>query len=127
MITWKTEVEMQDELSKRISEYKEGYSKDGYISKGEGEFKYKNVTYLIKVLRYFNHTNKFCQMSNHRVSDCHVVVEYPEETKDIVNIMSGFPDVYEFLYHDTLHSFNDNQTIEEQIAVCHDWAKEDID
>ncbi len=33
----------------------------------------------------------------------------------------------EFLFHDTLHSWNDKQTIEEQITTCHKWAKEDID
>ena len=33
----------------------------------------------------------------------------------------------EFLYHDTLHPHNDNQTVEEQLQEAHDLAKRDID
>lgn len=125
VIIWKTEEEMQKELKERISNWKQGYSKDGYVEKGEGKFIYRGIAYLIKIIRYYNHTDKFCPMSR-RISDCHVVVEYPEETSKIKDIIPYDFDS-EWLYHDTLHSWNDNQTIEEQIEVCHKWAKKDID
>lgn len=125
-IIWKTNEEMNEALNKRIKEWKDGYSKDGYIQAGEGEFVYRGIKYLIRVLRYYNHTDKFISMSS-RISDKHVVVEYPEETKPIVNLVQQAVEFSEFLYHDTLHSWNDNQTCEEQIEECHRLAKEDID
>jgi len=126
-IEWKTETEMQEELKKRISEFKSGQSKDGYVIKGEGIFTYKNIKYLIRVLRYFNHTDKFKPIDTHRISDCHSVVEYPPETLKLVQLIESINNDYEFLYKDTLHSWNDNQTIEEQLNECHRLAKEDID
>ncbi len=126
-LIWKSEEEMQKELKERIDNWKKGYSRDGYIQRAEGKFNYKGICYLIRVLRYYNHTNMFTNISGEKVSDSHVVVEYPEETKPIVDIVSGIDGVYDFLYHDTNHSHNDNQTMDEQIEECHTLAKEDID
>ena len=125
-LMFKTETEMQENLQKRIKDWKEGLSKDGYVIKAKGVFDYKGIKYLIQVLRYYNHTDKFTSMSS-RISDCHVVVEYPDETKELVEAIKGVQEFSEFLYHDTLHSWNDNQTVEQQIEECHKMAKRDID
>lgn len=125
-LIYKTEEAMQKELKERISNYKPGYSRDGYVEKAEGIFEYKGIKYLLKIIRYFNHTEKFTKMGD-RIADCHVVVEFPKETKPIVDLVSGIEDVYDFLWHDTNHSWNDNQTLDEQIEECHKLAKEDID
>lgn len=124
-LTFKTEEEMQKELQKRIDGYKPGYSKDGFVNRANGKFVYRGIAYLVNVLRYFNHTEKFTSMGQ-RISDSHANVEYPNETKPIVDIIPSDYS-YEFLYHDTNHSHNDNQTIEEQIKECHELAKRDID
>lgn len=124
-LIWKSQEQQKEELDKSIREWKPGDSRDGYILCAEGKFVYRNISYLIKVLRYFNHTNKFTPINSERISDKHVVVEYPEETKPLADLISELDS--EFLYHDTLHSFNDIQTVEEQITTCHDWAKKDID
>lgn len=50
-----------------------------------------------------------------------------KETKPIVDLVQSVNNNSEFLYHDTLHSYNDNQSIEEQINQCHRLAKSDID
>ena len=125
-LNWKTEEEMQRELQEKIKNYKEGQSRDGKILSAKGEFIYKGIKYIIEVLRYYNHTDKFTNMGGDRISDSHAVVEYPDETKPILDLI---PNEFEseFLYHDTLHSWNNKQTTEEQIEVCHKWAKEDID
>jgi hypothetical protein len=125
-LIWKSEKEMQDELKKEIKEYKPGRNRDGRVIAAEGKFIYRGIAYLIKVLRYYNHDEGFTTMGRDRISDCHAVVEYPDETIPIVNLI---PNDYgsEFLYHDTLHSWNDKQTTEQQIEICHKWAKEDID
>jgi len=125
-IVWISEEEMQNKLNNKIKEWKPNFSKDGYIVAGEGEFEYKGIFYLIKVLRYYNHTNRFTSMSS-RISDKHVVVEYPEKTKSLKALISSIEEDSDFLYHDTLHSWNDNMTIEEQIDECHKMAHEDID
>lgn len=125
-LTWKPEEEMQKELKGRIESWKQGQGRDGNILSAEGKFVYKGIAYLIKVLRYYNHTDKFTNIGRDRISDSHVVVEYPDETKPILDLI---PNEFEseFLYHDTLHGWNDKQTVEEQIKVCHNMAKEDID
>ena len=126
-LIWKTEEEQVEELNRRIKDWKQEESKDGYVLAAEGTFEYRKVRYLIRVLRYFNHTNKFCSIGSQRISDKHAVVEYPDETKPIVQLVEGVEGVYDFLYHDTLHPYNDNQTTEEQIEECHRLAKSDID
>lgn len=125
-LAWKSEMEMRQELTKAISEWVDGKSKDGYVLAAEGKFFYKGIAYLIKVLRYYNHTNRFVPLGSNRISEYHAVVEYPEETAEIVN---AIPDDLrsEFLYHDTLHLHNDKQTVEEQVEECHRMAERDID
>lgn len=124
---WNSESWMQNELRKRIKEWKQGQSKDGYIIRAEGVFKYKDIKYLIKVLRYFDHTNLFKPIGSQRISDCHAVAEFPEETRPLVNLVTQIDEYSEFLYHDTLHIWNDNQTIEQQIEEMHKIVKYDID
>jgi hypothetical protein len=128
-LIWRSEDEQKKDLKQHIEGWKQGYSKDGYVNCAEGKFQYKGIFYLIKVLRYFNHTNKFCCMGS-RISDKHVIVEYPDETKELRDLLGKIDFVYsysEFLYHDTLYSYCDNLTIEQQIAECHRFAKKDID
>ena len=124
-LVWKSERKMQEELKKIMESWKRGFSKDGYILSAEGKFVYRKIAYLIKVLRYYNHTDKFTNMSR-RISDSHAVVEYPKETEPILNLIPRDFES-EFLYHDTLHSYNDKQTTEKQIEECHKLAKQDID
>jgi len=127
-LIWKTEEEQLKELEKEKNiRDRNKYGRDGKILSAEGKFIYKRVSYLVKVLRYYNFDDGFTNISRDRISDSHAVVEYPDETKLIVDLVSGIEGIYEFLYHDTNHSFNDKQTIEEQIELCHKWAKEDID
>ena len=108
-LIWVSEEDLQKELKERIDSWKEGDSRDGKILSAEGKFVYRGVKYLIMVLKYYNHTNNFTNMGRDRISDSHVVVEYPDETKPIIDLI---PNEFktEFLYHDTLHGWNDKQT-----------------
>lgn len=122
-LCWKSEELMKKELSEIIRAARKN---DGLILAAEGKFSYKKVAYIVKVFRYFNKREGFTPIGSQRISDSHAVVEYPEETRPIVErIPSEFNS--EFLFHDTLHMFNDKQSITEQIALCHNWAKRDID
>jgi len=127
-IEWVSEKEQEDELARRIVNWKDGLSKDGYVLAGEGTFVYRGIRYIIRILRYYNHTDKFVPIHSKRISDKHVVVEYQEETKSLVEIVKEIEEYSsEFLYHDTLHEHNDKQSLEEQIEEAHQLAKDDID
>jgi hypothetical protein len=125
-LVWKSEQEQIKEVEEIKKTRDKDYGQDGKIVVAEGKFVYRGIAYLIKVLRYFNYRNGFTTMGRDRISDHHAVVEVPDETQPIIDLI---PRDYEseFLYHDTLHSWNDKQTTEQQIKVCHDWAKKDID
>lgn len=127
-LVYRTEGDMRKDLDKKIADWKVGQSTDGFVFRAEGKFTYKGIAYLIKVIRYYNNTKKFTPMCSSRISDCHCVVEFPDETKPIVELVKIISEYNsEFLYHDTLHGWNDNQTTEEQIKECHKLAKNDID
>ncbi len=126
-LIWKTEDDMQKELHQRINSRLKDGSNDGFIESATGEFVYRKIEYCIKVLRYFNHLNKFVSLQEGtRTSDSHVCVECPEKTELIKKLLPT--DIYDdFLYHDTLHFHNDLQTLDQQIAEGHTLAKKDID
>lgn len=126
VLIWKSEVEQIEEF-KHIKKTRDiQYGQDGFILSAEGIFIYRGIKYLIKVLRYYRFSDGFMPMST-RKSDCHAVVEYPDDTKIYADLMSEIDEYSEFLYHDTLHMYNDDQTIEQQIEECHRLAKNDID
>jgi hypothetical protein len=125
-LSWKSELEMCNELNKRISNWKDGQSKDGYVLAAEGMFVYRGVAYSIFILRYFNHTNKFTTLGSERVAECHCVVEGTKDIKELIELLPE--DVRsDFLWYDTLHHWNDKMSVEEQTEECHHKAKEDID
>ena len=125
-LIWKKEKDMQKELEETLKKRKEHEGKDGFIVSAEGKFTYRGISYLVKVLRYFNHMQKFTPMGSQRVTDSHAVVEYSDESESLSRMIPN--DIYpDFLYHDTLHSWNDTQDIDKQIRVCHNLAKQDID
>jgi hypothetical protein len=129
-LSWKTERHNDDELKKKKESFKtfhEGQSKDGFILVAEGEYSYRYILYTIKVFRYYTIDKGFIPMSIRKTRE-HAVVEYPEETKKIIDLLSEISDEYnEFLFYDTLHSWNEKQSIQEQIDECHSHAKGDID
>jgi len=124
-LIWKSQEEQDKELNEKIKSWKQGEGRDGYIVSAEGQFRYRKIAYLIKVLRYYNHENKFTTLFE-RKSEFHVVVEFPEETQKI-NDLIPYEVQDEFLYHDTLHLWNEKQSVRQQIKSCHKWAMSDID
>lgn len=124
-LNWLTEEQQKEKLKERIASWRKGYSRDGFITVAENTFSYKNVPYVIKALRYYNHTGQFTPMDD-RKTDLHFVVE---STKDL----EEFADKYEkiiggaFLWHDTMHCIDQDLTAEEQYERIHQWAKESID
>ena len=131
-LIWKPETEMNQQLERRKlerrkKEWKQGESRDGNILYAEGLFEYKGILYAIKVLKYYTLDKGFKPLCSSRKSECHAVVEYPKCTEPIAQWMNKIDIYNEFLYHDTLHAYNDCQTCDEQIEEAHTMAKRDID
>jgi hypothetical protein len=124
-LIWKSEQEQVKEFEYIKKTRAERFGRDGYVVSAEGIFQYWGIKYLIRVLRYFTYSDGFKPMGT-RKSSFHTVVEYPEESKGYVNMALTRDKYSEFLYHDTLHMWNDLQSVDEQIAECHILAKRDI-
>ena len=112
-------------LEERRKRWKYPESRDGFIETWRRKFVHKGIAFELAVLRYYDLDSGFRPMSN-RVSDRHVVVEYPEETKPLVEKLEWLG-IEDFLWHDTLHSWNDKQTLEQQLRVAYNQAIEDIE
>jgi len=126
-LIWKSEKKQIKEFNHiRKTRDREKYGQDGFIISAEGIFQYWGVKYIIKVLRYYRFSDGFMPMGN-RKSSFHAVVEYPKESKKYVDMALKRDKYSEFLWHDTLHFWNDSQLIDEQVAECHELAKKDID
>jgi len=126
-LIWKSEKKQLKEFEHiRRTRDREKYGQDGFIISAEGTFQYFGIKYLIKVLRYYRFSDGFMPMSIRR-SSFHAVVEYPKESKKYVDMALKRDKYSEFLWHDTLHFYNDLQSIDEQIDECHRLAKKDID
>ena len=124
-LVWVSEQEQNQQLEAIKKRWKISQGRDGFMHVAEGTFKYKGINYIIKVARYYTLDTGFMPML-HKKSDMHAMVEFSDETKELSKVVSVLLPMTDFLYHDTLHSWADNWTIEEQIANCHEQAHSDI-
>ena len=113
-------------LEERKKSWKLGKSRDGFIETWRRKFVHKGVAFELAILRYYDLDDGFKPMLKDRISDRHVVVEYPEETKPLVEKLRRLG-IEDFLWHDTLHSWNDRQTVAEQLKEAYNLAVEDIE
>lgn len=122
----KSEEEQLNDLEERKqNQDRKIYGRDGKIIAGEKKFVYKKIEYLVKVLRYYNLDDGFTKLGN-RLTSFHAVVEPTEKSQELKSVIDKIDDWSEFLYHDTLHSWNDKQDLDEQIQECHRLARKDI-
>lgn len=133
-LVWYKESKMQAELQKEAkTRDRDKYGNDGHMLAATGEFKYKGIKYTINVMRYYilnshGRPTGFTTMSRDRDSEYFANLEYPESTKDVVEVVKLIREYSSaFLYNDSLHSYCDNMTIAEQIDAMHKIAHEDID
>lgn len=127
-LKWKSKRQQTSELKKRIRDWKKGQSRDGFIMVAEGMFSYRSFPYMIKVSRYYQLDCGFMLMPGMgRKTDMHAVVEPAGVTEKIHEYLSKLGGHSEFLWSDTLHSWNEKQNINQQISECHKVAKHCID
>jgi hypothetical protein len=106
--------------------------KDRDVNRYGGEFtksvwrrtyEHRGIKYDIAMLRYLSTQGNIGMNQYSRW----FVLEYPEETTHIVELAKKADENTEFLYKDTLHSWNDDQSPEEMFYEMVDYAKKDID
>ena len=86
-------------------------------------YEYRGIKYDIAMLRYLS-TQENIGMNQY---SRWFVLEHPEETNHIVELAKKVDEDTEFLYKDTLHSWNDDQSLEVMFYEMVDYAKKDID
>ena len=111
-------------LEEKRKNWKYPESRDGFIETWRRKFTHKGIVFELAILRYYDLDTGFRPLGN-RISDRHVVVEYPKETEPLVKKLESLG-IEEFLWHDTLHSWNDKQTLPEQLKEAYELAINDI-
>lgn len=86
-------------------------------------YEYREIKYDLALLRYLS-TQGNVGMNQYGKW---FVLEYPNETTHIAELAKKVDEYREFLYRDTLHVWNDEQTLEQMFYWVADRAKEDID
>ncbi len=101
----------------------ERYGREFVVAAWEHTYEYRGVKYDIRMFRYM------ASDGSHRFgmseSGKWFVLEHPDETRDLIGMCSGAYD--EHLYRDTMHIWNDGQTLEEMFDEVVEFAKRDID
>ncbi len=127
-------IEMSDaEFSKKLDEINakrdfEKYGCDGNMCVWEKSYTYRGIEYSIALIRYYVLGVPLSEIKGMNQYNRWFVLEHPNTIEDIVKIHNKInDDDNEFLYKDTLHSCNDNETLSEMFYKMADAAKEDID
>jgi len=86
-------------------------------------YEYRGIKFDIAMLRYLS-TQGEIGMNQHGKW---FVLEHPEETTNIVNLAKEANEYTDFLYSDTLHAWNELQSLVEMFYEMVDQGKKDID
>ena len=113
-------------LRKRRREWNPPESKDGFIETWRKKFVYKGISFELAILRYYTLNKGFMPLGEDKLSDRHVVVERSKETEDLISALDE-DYIKEVLWYDTLHLWNEKQTLKEQLQEAYERAISDID
>ena len=102
-----------------IGKYGGGFMKDVW----RHTYEYRGVKYDIAMIRYLNSAGEIGMNQYGKW----FVLEYPEDTAHIAELIKKSDKLADFLYKDTLHIWNDGQTLERMFYEMVDDAKRDID
>jgi hypothetical protein len=130
------EGEMSDsDFSKKIEEETktrniQTHGRDGNFQVFEKKFCHRGLYYFVKVIRYYQISVSLKEISGMNKIGKWAVLEYDKSIKNIVDFISqhqDFFEYYEFLYADTLHSHNENQTLKQMFEEMKKQGQKDID
>jgi len=119
-------------LDSKFMELRKKELKDKNIELYGGEFittvwrrtyTYRGIAYDLAMVRYLSTSGEIGMNKYGKW----VVLEYPEETVHIADVVNATHKYDEFLYRDTLHFYNADQTLEEMFYDMADRGQKDID
>lgn len=126
--------ELSDEdFSKLLDEKKatrdfKKYGWDGNVSVWRQTYSYRGIKYDIALNRYYLLGVPIFEIKGMNKYTRWFVLEYPENDKNTIELYRRIhEDDSEFLYKDTLHSWNENDTLEQMFYKMVIAAKKDID
>ncbi len=128
-----SDIDFQKEIDKEAEKRKPDmhrYGRDGNVEVFCERRTYKNIPYLIKIIRYYQIGIPLDQISGMNKLGKWAVLEYPDELKDVANLLSSIESttgLYEFLYADTLHAGQEHWTLKQMVDQMEQQAKGDID
>ena len=108
------------------------YGRDGHVQVYEERFVYRNVPYWIRIPRYFQIGIPLDQIRGMNHIGKWAVLEYEKDWKELCSFLNEndiqqILQTYDFLWADTLHTWNDGQTLQQMVEEMHQRAREDID
>jgi hypothetical protein len=86
-------------------------------------YEYRGIKYDIAMMRYLSTSG---QIGMNQYGKW-FVLEHPKETSRIAEFVKEIAEYSEFLYKDTLHPRNDQQTFEQMFYEMVEFARQDID
>lgn len=86
-------------------------------------YEYRGIKYDIAMMRYLSTSG---QIGMNQYGKW-FVLEHPKETSRIAEFAKEICEYCEFLYRDTLHPRNDQQTLEQMFNEVVEFARQDID
>lgn len=104
--------------------------RDGMFCVYQEQYKYKGVSYLIKILRYYQVNVPLNEIRGMNSIGKWATLEYLPELKDLASFLGTVEELtglYEFLWADTLHSGQENWTLKQMVKKMHRQAKGDIE
>jgi len=119
-----SEEEILKKIDERIANYKRGNSKDGFIQTWRKEFVYMGIPYELAILKYFTHV-KGLDCGINRLGK-HAVLEHSSKMKEVARIMNDFDAGDEFLFQDTLHSFQREWELKAMLNYLEEEAHKQI-
>ena len=108
------------------------YGRDGLITVWERVFDYRGFQFKVGVNRYFVIGVPLPEMKGMNHLGKWAVLEYPKDERmdkigSFIGIHNSFLNRYDFLYRDTLHTWNDTQSLKQMVEEMIRIGKQDID
>jgi hypothetical protein len=136
-IVWLGENSLKDEMSEKdfmdkvMAETKtrdiQRWGRDGVFEVWKREFRYRGLPFLVKVIRYYVIGVPLMHMKGMNKLGKWAVLEYDDRVKHIVDFCETELQRSDFLYRDTLHSWNDKQNLKQMVNEMIHHGKSDID
>jgi hypothetical protein len=128
-----SDADFQKEIYKEAERRKDNmryYGRDGNVVVFTERREYKNIPYLIRIIRYYQIGVPLDQIKGMNQLGKWAVLEHPDEVKEIAGLLSSIEQttgLYEFLYADTLHSGQESWTLKKMVDFMDEQAHDDID